>query len=159
VTYPAHTAGGEEARVVWGRWAGCQTRGMRIRAGPDDRAALEGFLSRWNTLHVARRGVVENALDHPAWVAEAEEERRLLGVLTYVLEGSDCEVLTLHVDDRRRGVGSALIGRVKEIAARAGCTRLWLITNDNLDALRFYQPHGFVWRRSTGAPWTRAEHA
>jgi Acetyltransferase (GNAT) family len=29
-------------------------------------------------------------------------------------------------------------------AARHGCARLWLVTtNDNVDALRFYQRHGF----------------
>jgi ribosomal protein S18 acetylase RimI-like enzyme len=41
-------------------------------------------------------------------------------------------------------VGSALIAEVEQIARRAGCTRLWLITtNDNVDALRFYQRRGF----------------
>jgi ribosomal protein S18 acetylase RimI-like enzyme len=33
---------------------------------------------------------------------------------------------------------------VREVATAAGCRRLWLITtNDNLDALRFYQRRGF----------------
>jgi ribosomal protein S18 acetylase RimI-like enzyme len=74
----------------------------------------------------------------------AEEDGRLVGLLTYVVEGADCEVLTLHVDDRRHGLGSALIAEVKVIARRAGCTRLWVITtNDNVDALRFYQRRGF----------------
>ena len=32
-----------------------------------------------------------------------------------------------------------------QTAREAGCTRLWLTTtNDNLDALRFYQRRGFV---------------
>jgi hypothetical protein len=32
---------------------------------------------------------------------------------------------------------------VREIAVAAGCTRLWLVTtNDNVDALRFYQRRG-----------------
>jgi N-acetylglutamate synthase-like GNAT family acetyltransferase len=69
---------------------------------------------------------------------------RLVGALTYVVRDADCEVLTLHADDRRKGLGIALIAEVKKIARRAGCTRLWLITtNDNLDALRFYQRRGF----------------
>ena len=39
----------------------------------------------------------------------------------------------------------ALIAAVKDIAGRAGCTRLWVITtNDNVDALRFYQRRGFT---------------
>jgi len=44
-----------------------------------------------------------------------------------------------------RGVGTALIVAAEEVAQRAGCRRLWLITtNDNTHALRFYQKRGFV---------------
>ena len=33
---------------------------------------------------------------------------------------------------------------MREAAGEAGCTRLWVVTtNDNLDALRFYQRRGF----------------
>lgn len=116
---------------------------MRIRAAePDDRAELEGFLERWCSLQVARLGLLEHPLDHNMLVAE--RDGRLVGALTYVVRGAECEVLTLHADERRKGMGSALIAEVKQIARRAGCTRLWLITtNDNLDALRFYQRRGF----------------
>ena len=116
---------------------------MRIRpAQACDHEALASFLARWNALRVARRGALEHALDHPALVAE--RDGRLVGVLTYVVTGAECEVLTLHVDERRQGVGTALIAEAIEIARRQGCTRLWLITtNDNVDALRFYQRRGF----------------
>jgi len=50
----------------------------------------------------------------------------------------------LHADVRGRGVGTALIAEAKRVATQAGCRRLWLITtNDNVDALRFYQRRGF----------------
>jgi N-acetylglutamate synthase-like GNAT family acetyltransferase len=116
---------------------------MRIRPREAaDRPAVEDFLSRWNALRAARRGVLEQPLDHAALIAE--ENERLIGVLTYVVSESQCEVLTLHVDEARRGVGTALIAEVKNIAGRAGCARLWVITtNDNVDALRFYQRRGF----------------
>jgi GNAT superfamily N-acetyltransferase len=52
----------------------------------------------------------------------AEQDGRLVGVLTYVVRGAECEVLTLHADERWQGVGSALIAEVKQIARRAGCT-------------------------------------
>jgi DNA-3-methyladenine glycosylase I len=43
------------------------------------------------------------------------------------------------------GIGTALIDAVKVAAAEAGCRRLWLVTtNDNMNALRFYQKRGFV---------------
>jgi GNAT superfamily N-acetyltransferase len=116
---------------------------MRVRQRePVDRSAIAGFLARWNSLRVARLGVVEHPLERPALIAE--EDGRLVGVLSYVIDRAWCEVLTLHADVRGRGVGTALIGEVKRIATAAGCTRLWVITtNDNVDALRFYQRRGF----------------
>jgi GNAT superfamily N-acetyltransferase len=116
---------------------------MRVRAREErDLPAVEPFLARWHSSRVARLGALVRPIDHPALLAE--EDGRLLGVLTYVVDGARCEVLTLHADERRRGVGSALIAAVRDIAAEAGCTTLWLITtNDNVDALRFYQRRGF----------------
>ena len=116
----------------------------RIRpAGPEDRTALEPFLTRWHSLRVARRGALEHPLDHPALLVE-DDDGRLVAVLTYVIRRADCEILTLHSDRQWNGVGTALLAEVKRIARAAGCTRLWLITtNDNVDALRFYQRRGF----------------
>jgi GNAT superfamily N-acetyltransferase len=86
--------------------------------------------------------VVEHPLDHPALIAE--ENGRIVGALSYVVDGACCEVLTLHAEFRRRGVGTALLAEAKRVATQAGCTRLWVITtNDNIDALRFYQRRGF----------------
>jgi GNAT superfamily N-acetyltransferase len=115
----------------------------RIRsAGPEDRPRLEPFLERWHSLRVARRGVVEHPLDHPMLIAEDGAE--LVGALTYVIRAPECEVLTLHADRQWGGVGTALLAEVTRIARDAGCSRLWLITtNDNVDALRFYQRRGF----------------
>jgi GNAT superfamily N-acetyltransferase len=112
-------------------------------AGPGDRPALEPFLERWHSLRVARRGAIEHPPEHPALLAE-DEGGRLVGVLTYAIRGAECEVMTLHSDRRWSGVGSALLAEVERIARVAGCRRLWLITtNDNVDALRFYQRRGF----------------
>jgi ribosomal protein S18 acetylase RimI-like enzyme len=37
-----------------------------------------------------------------------------------------------------------LLTAVREVARRTACTRLWVVTtNDNVDALRFYQRRGF----------------
>lgn len=41
-------------------------------------------------------------------------------------------------------LSDALIEAIGHLARRQGCTRLWVITtNDNVDALRFYQRRGF----------------
>ena len=116
---------------------------MRVRAREEaDRAAVEAFLAERHSARVARLGRLERPLDHPALVAESGDA--LAGVLTYVIDGRDCEILTLHAAERGTGAGTALVEAVAELARAHGCTRLWVLTtNDNVDALRFYQRRGF----------------
>ena len=100
---------------------------------------------------MARRGELVEALRHPAMLAWADDE--LVGVATYVVDGDACELLTLHADTRFTGVGTALVEAVRARALDAGCGLLWVVTtNDNVDALRFYQRRGFrLARLRTGA--------
>jgi len=120
-------------------------------ASPEDRDAIAAFLGRHNSLAVARRGELVDALRHPAVLAWSDAE--LVGVATYVVGGDACELLTLHAETRRSGVGTALVGAVRTRALDAGCELLWVVTtNDNVDALRFYQRRGFrLARLRTGA--------
>ena len=93
---------------------------------------------------MARRNQLVDPLDHPVLLAEDDQNGQLLGVLTYVVDRGQCEVLTLHAGPQWRGVGTALLQLVEQVATEQGCRRLWLITtNDNVDALRFYQRRGF----------------
>jgi GNAT superfamily N-acetyltransferase len=107
-----------------------------------DRSAVEAFLAERHSARVARLGRLENPLDHPGLIAERDGS--LAGVVTYVLGADECEILTLHASERWRGVGTALVEAVERLAAGRGCRRLWVLTtNDNVDALRFYQRRGF----------------
>jgi GNAT superfamily N-acetyltransferase len=110
-----------------------------------DQAAAGAFLARHQSVRMARLGELVHPLDHPALVAEGVGGQ-LLGMLTY-LPGQDwrqCEILTLHAGEQWHGAGTALIQAVGQLARRQGCARLWVITtNDNVDALRFYQRRGF----------------
>jgi GNAT superfamily N-acetyltransferase len=117
---------------------------VRPRA-PAEQTAAQAFLAQHHSARVARLGELVEPLQHPAFVAGAAGGR-LLGLLTYVpdRDWTQCEILTLHAAEHWRGVGTALVEAVERLAARQGCTRLWLITtNDNVDALRFYQRRGF----------------
>lgn len=71
------------------------------------------------------------------------ESGALAGVLTYVVTGVDCEVSSLYAASSWGGIGTALIEAIVHVARTAGCRRLWLDTNDNVDALRFYQRREF----------------
>jgi ribosomal protein S18 acetylase RimI-like enzyme len=91
---------------------------------------------------VARRGALVEVLDHPALLVWSDGE--LVGVATYVVDEGSCELLTLHASRQYAGIGSTLVQAVVAAARAAGCARLWVVTtNDNVDALRFYQRRGF----------------
>ena len=109
----------------------------------DDRHWVEELLTKhWGFPRVVTRGRMHNALELPGFLAEVEEMR--VGLVTYHIDGTACEVVTLNSLVEGVGVGTALLEAVREAAVKAGCHRLWLITtNDNLDALRFYQRRGF----------------
>ena len=75
-------------------------------------------------------------------MALADQTRQ--GVITYHIADNACEIVTIDSLAPAQGVGTALIEAVKTMAKGASCYRLWLITtNDNLNALRFYQKRGF----------------
>ena len=119
----------------------CDTMLVRPREERDESAAAE-FLRQRRSVVVARLGRVERTADHPALLAV--DGAMLAGVLTYVLAADSCEILTLHAAQRGRGAGTALIAAVEQLARDHSCRRLWVLTtNDNLDALRFYQRRGF----------------
>lgn len=116
---------------------------MEIRPkAPSDGKAVAQFLQDHNALVCARADELIDALVQPALVAQ--DGGKVVGVLSYIPGDTEWEVLTLHARVPRLGVGSALIAAVEREADADGCRRLFLTTtNDNLDALRFYQRRGF----------------
>ena len=60
------------------------------------------------------------------------------------IDNDELEVVALEALTRRQGIGTALLAAAADEARKAGCARAWLITtNDNLDAVRFYQRRGW----------------
>lgn len=108
-----------------------------------DPQRIGSFLEeRWESRLVVSRGKLYDAATLPGFFACHHE--RIIGLATYHIEGSACELVTLDSDVEKIGVGSALIAAVRQVAVAANCQRLWLITtNDNLPALGFYQKRGF----------------
>jgi ribosomal protein S18 acetylase RimI-like enzyme len=88
----------------------------------------------------ARRGELVDVLAPPGFVAERDGAP--VGLLTYRWHSDGCEVASIVVRGRYRGSGTELLeALVREVDGR---DRIWLVTtNDNLDALRFYQRRGF----------------
>ena len=74
----------------------------------------------------------------------AIESDRIVGHISYRIVGERCEITSIDATPRNTGVGTRLLEAVLDDARTAGCRNAWLTTtNDNLDALRFYQRCGF----------------
>lgn len=72
------------------------------------------------------------------------ENETIIGLVTYKIDADECEIMSLDSLKENQGIGTALVNKVIEAAVKAGCTKVKLITtNDNLNAMRFYQRHGF----------------
>src|SRR4051794_17487809 len=104
-----------------------------------DQAWVELLLSeRWGGRTVLLRGDLVDAAALPALIAGDR-----LGLATFTMSGSTAELVTLDAVHPSRGIGSALVAALRaRLSARARCLRV-ITTNDNLDALRFYQRRGF----------------
>ena len=99
----------------------------------------------WGSDRVVSRGrLIEHLSRLPGFVAERAGD--LVGFAFLRLEGDELEVIALRSLEERQGVGTALLDAVQVDARRSGCSRVWLVTtNDNLDAIRFYQRRGWEW--------------
>lgn len=92
----------------------------------------------------ARSGEIHDVSVLPGFLAE--EGGRPFGLVTLRFEGDEMEVAALAAVEQWRGAGTALLDAARAEAERAGCRRAWLITtNDNVDAIRFYQRRGWDW--------------
>jgi len=92
---------------------------------------------------VVSRDEVHDPHKLPGFIVTEGRER--IGVATFAIDGDVCEIVTVDSLCQFMGVGTALLDRIEEEALAAGCTKIWaIITNDNLDAQRFFQKRGFV---------------
>jgi ribosomal protein S18 acetylase RimI-like enzyme len=84
-------------------------------------------------------GELFDVLAEPGLVAERDGGP--VGYLAYVPAGDEWQLLALAAVGQWAGTGTAL---VEGLVALAGGRPIWLVTtNDNVDALRFYQRRGF----------------
>jgi ribosomal protein S18 acetylase RimI-like enzyme len=109
----------------------------------DERSRLTEFLARsWGSSTVVSRGRARDAAALPAIVCVDGDE--FVGLATYEPMADHVELVTLDAFRRHEGIGTVLLTAVAEHARGAGAGQLRLITsNDNVDALRFYQRRGF----------------
>jgi ribosomal protein S18 acetylase RimI-like enzyme len=97
----------------------------------------------WGSETIVSRGERHELPELPGFIALVDDEPS--GVASYMQDGrGGCELVSLHSSIEGSGAGTRLVEAVVEAARAQGCKRVWLITtNDNTDALRWYQKRGF----------------
>jgi GNAT superfamily N-acetyltransferase len=77
--------------------------------------------------------------------AVLNEEDIIMGLITYIIKNTECEIISLDSTDEGKGIGTSLVREVENLAKKKNCKIVKLITtNDNLLALKFYQKRGFI---------------
>jgi ribosomal protein S18 acetylase RimI-like enzyme len=117
---------------------------VRVRkATPEDDAAVAVLHdATWGGPFVARCDTLVDLTTLPTIVA-LDVAGRIVGALAYHTGADGLEVVSIAADPPRTGAGTALLTAAADEARQRGLARLWLVTtNDNLDALRFYQRQG-----------------
>jgi GNAT superfamily N-acetyltransferase len=147
-------------------WSGALHNGwvtepeILIRAVHDsDRPTLTWLVTQlWGSATVAVHGAMFRPAELGGFIAE--RAGRIIGLLTYDLTADTLEIVTLNAIERGGGIGTRLIETAVSKARRSGCREVRLTTtNDNVDALRFYQRRGFrlAELRPGAVDWSRRE--
>ena len=129
--------------------------GFRLEEVSDKRWLAAFIRERWGDPGIISNGTLHNSEQLSA--IRATDGADLYGVATWFPNNGSIELVTLDSLKPGRGVGTALIDAVVKVAREARSNRLWLITsNDNIEAIRFYQKRG--WRLSALRPGAMIEN-
>jgi len=106
--------------------------------------ATSYIAGQWQTARIAIRGELVDCAAIDGFIVLDECRENVEGLVTYIFRGDACEIVTMNSERPCTGLGTALIEKVKAAAITRGCKTLRLLTsNDNLNAIGFYQKRGF----------------
>lgn len=98
--------------------------------------------SQWFSTNMVVRGELVDMTVLDGFVAY--ENLNIIGLITYRIKDNECEIISLDSLKERQGIGTSLVNKVIQVATKNKCIKVTLIsTNDNINALRFYQKRGF----------------
>ncbi len=101
------------------------------------------IIKEWGSEKIIGCGKIYYPHKLPGFVAISD--KKYLGLITYAVRKDACELVSFNTLKKRRGIGTVLIKKTKKAVRKIGCKKIFLVTtNDNIDALRFYQKGGFT---------------
>ncbi|MBI5842199.1 MAG: GNAT family N-acetyltransferase [Chloroflexi bacterium] len=102
----------------------------------------EFWIEHWGGPEMVVHGVVFRTDQLDGFVAEGQGG--WVGLVTFLISETGCEIISLNSLKEGRGIAGRLIEKVVDAAKERKCRRVFLsTTNDNLHALGFYQKCGF----------------
>ncbi|URZ04340.1 GNAT family N-acetyltransferase [Clostridium felsineum] len=117
---------------------------MKIRKiEAEIRKEINSFIIKhWFSLKMVIRGEIVDMSKLQGLVMY--EDKNIVGLITYRSFNNVMEIMSLDSLKENQGIGTALLDKAVNIAKKAGFYKVKLITtNDNINALRFYQKRGF----------------
>jgi N-acetylglutamate synthase-like GNAT family acetyltransferase len=107
----------------------------------ENEAVLE-IIKGWGSDIIVSRGKTYRAEDLDGILVY--ENSKIIGLGLYYIKNNECEIVLLETFVENKGIGTQIIEKIKTIAKANDCKRLWVITtNNNINALKFYQKRGF----------------
>lgn len=109
------------------------------------RELVTAFIKKeWHSTDMLIRGEIIDMRQIDGFVLMDSCKNAIKGLVTYIVRGGYCEIVSLNSIVPNSGIGTALLKNVKQMATALGCSTLQLLTtNDNLNAIGFYQKRGF----------------
>jgi len=118
------------------------TLNVRRLTPADHSRLLQFFVEHWGGDFMVTRGTIYRPKQLEGFVIEDVDE--WVGLLTFFIKDNELEVTSLDSLREGQGLGTELMNAVMDVAREQKCQRVFLITtNDNLNALGFYQKRGF----------------
>jgi N-acetylglutamate synthase-like GNAT family acetyltransferase len=92
-----------------------------------DRSWLQKFvLENWKAKIVVAHGAIYKPHTLQGFVAEISPKsgKKTVGLVTYVMQGDSCEIITIDSLVEKQRIGTALLQKVVEVARAASCKRV-----------------------------------
>ncbi len=107
-----------------------------------DNKPVSEIIRGWGSDILVTRGKIYRAEDLDGIIVY--DNKKIVGLGLYYIKNNECEIVLLETFIQNKGIGTQIIEKIKEIAKKHDCKRIWLITtNVNIHAIRFYQRRGF----------------
>lgn len=101
------------------------------------------FTRRWGGEFIISRGKIHRPEELEGFIGEVGDRKK--GLVTFKIINKEMEIVSLDSFLERKGIGTKLVKKIINLAKRKKLRRIWLVTtNDNINALRFWQERGFT---------------